>query len=244
MKRKAELEQAAQQHALEQEKQLRSAKSSADQDAKDRAIGDAKRAQKNGVNIQVFGVSLGTPLELPQCDTEDGLFGRRVTSDTTCLRRNQDGSSDLHWSSDAVPSWATDLTTDVRGDVLVSVKISFLADPTPPPTGICFGIACTTAAMQQASYPGRVKQARENVAKAHKQLRSKYGKPTHSQMARFKNDYGTVVRQVEDMDWVLPGLHVAYESDSTDDTVLIELESIRRERAEQTEAEETAEPKL
>jgi chemotaxis protein histidine kinase CheA len=245
-KRQAEQERIAAERAAEEVKEQRAAKKVADKEAKDRAMADGKRARKAGTDTQVFGIPVGAPIQLPECQTQDGLFGSVVKSEDSCQWFHKDGSSELHWAKNALPSWAEEIATDIRDDVVVSAKITFVSTPTPPPEGICFGFACTRAAMEQASYPGRLQTARENISKAHKQLRTKYGKPTHAKTATFRKDngYGGVVREVEELEWAFPGLHVSYEAGSTFDTILIELESVRKERAEAGEAKESAEPKL
>jgi hypothetical protein len=90
-----------------------------------------------------------------------------------------------------------------------------------------------------------MKKAPARVAKVQGQMKAKYGNPTRAEMRTFKNqETGVVVRRIEEREWFFPGLHVEYDADRYVDSVLIELESAFKARAESRRAREAAEPKL
>ncbi|MEI9936440.1 MAG: hypothetical protein WDO69_04375 [Pseudomonadota bacterium] len=217
--------------------------------AREHAMADAGHARQAGADLKVFGVALGSPLgsptELPVCEEVQTLIGANVSAHSTCLWVHSDGPAEVHWASDALPSWAQAVTTDVRGDVLTSVRITFEAIPRAPSELACATVVCMSMAEGlRRAHEDAIKRAPEDVTKAHKQLRAKYGKPTRSKVAIFKSDNGHIVREVEEMEWTYPGLHVAYQAGPTDDTVLIELESIRKDQARKAQQQLDAEPKL
>jgi hypothetical protein len=217
--------------------------------ARERAIADAGLAKQAGADLKVFGVPLGAPLgspaDLPVCEEVQTLIGPNVSVHSTCLWLHSDRPAEVHWSSEALPSWARSITTDLRGDVLTSVRIVLEAIPKPPSELACATVVCMSMAEGlRRAHDDAVKAAPEDIAKAHKQLRAKYGKPTHSKVVTFKRDNGHGVREVEEMEWIFPGLHVSYQAGSTDDTVVIELESLRKEQARKAQEQTSAEPKL
>jgi hypothetical protein len=97
----------------------------------------------------------------------------------------------------------------------------------------------------QGIYEDDVKKAQARVAKVQSQLKSKYGRPTSVIPHKFTNTQtGVVERRIDDLEWVLDGLHVRYDAERYEDTVLIELDSVYRSRIEGQRKQEAAEPKL
>jgi hypothetical protein len=239
---------AAAEAEAQQAQAAREAKAVRDEGAKKLALADGAKARKAGVEMTIFGVPLGAPLGLPDCQTKpEALFGHLTmvnASSETCLMANQDGSADIRWGKNVeLPSWVNDLKTDIRGDVLVAATIRFRSY-VGQDIHIGSGLLGTLAAASAASAEGRQAQAAaENVAKAQKQLGAKYGKPTRSELQKFQIN-GTVVREVYALTWIRPGLEVRYEPGSETDTVRIQVASAHAEQARVEEAKEKAEPKL
>jgi hypothetical protein len=221
---------------------------------------DLQKASKAHVDMTVFGIPLGKKLDLPSCDdvghAEDGLFGKQIVTPKTCFlsaKQTQDmcktlmlsallscdeRTRSIQWGDNVRPSWAQMVTPNLKGNVMIGVTIGFQAAPQP------VAVAAIGAGAAQWGADLARKMGDANVAKAHKQLRDKYGTPTHSKPFSYKNGYGALLREVDEMEWMLPGLHVKYDSDTYWDTVTIEAESVFKEKTESQRADEKAEPKL
>jgi hypothetical protein len=220
--------------AQRQVAEVRAAKKAEDADAKKAALADGARARSNKVDTDICGVPLGKVLDLPDCATvgrlEEGVFGKQMVSETTCISYRDDGSSSIRFGNGACPAWTRDIlsailggdgiTAKMKADVLVAVSIVF-----------------------QATNPGTL-GALSAVEASQKQLRAKYGKPTKADMITVTNGYGATVRNTPNLEWRRPGLHVQYEVGTSRDSITIELESAAKARAEQEEAEEAAGPRL
>jgi hypothetical protein len=229
--------------------ELRNARAATDAQARALALADGQRALRASprVDTDVFGISLGSVLTLPFC----GAVGKAAESSKTCLLTDSNGSTSIHWGDGSLPDWAQySLTTEIKGDVIVSVTIKFPSAPMPPTERVgidwvgSLGAAAANAGAQEA-YQDEMKKAPARVAKVQGQMKAKYGNPTRAEMRTFKNqETGVVVRRIEEREWFFPGLHVEYDADRYVDSVLIELESAFKARAESRRAREAAEPKL
>jgi hypothetical protein len=225
--------------AAEKEK----AASDADQEIRRLALVDGLRA-KGHINMEVFGVPLGSALDLPDCSiaghSEQRLFGKVMVSAKTCVLHQVGAPTSILWGENVLPEWAQySLTTEVKGDVLVSIKIVIPSWPRHPTRTINGGLvdAIVDGSMQKG-YENEQRNAPARVAKAQKQLKAKYGQPTHTTIEPFTLN-GVVVRKTDEPEWILPGLHVKYDADVYEDTVLIELDSVFKARVDRSPAEPT-----
>lgn len=201
----------------------------------DPSIAKAKAA---GVDTRVFGVPLGEPLRLPHCATanerkreshgqELDIFGalRGVQTRTTC---QSDGAM--------IALMAALLGGKPGGRYIMLAKDSC------PDWAYCEVVA----ALHEGNLAGVTvliqKGAREDYIG--KQLRAKYGKPTHKETANYQNEYGARY-EVEELEWVLPGLHVLFEpGPAGGGALIVETETGRKAREAKEGAQQSMQPKL
>jgi hypothetical protein len=142
------------------------------------------------------------------------------------------------------------LRREFKADVLVSVQITIPSQARPPTSeeiGFDFlgGLmASMSNEAKRAAYERMLKEGPENVAKAQKDLFRKYKAPHQPVESTTYRRNGAFLRKVQEPEWVFPGLHVKYDADTFEDTILIELESVARARAEAKRKKEAAEGKL
>jgi hypothetical protein len=233
-------------------RERRRARAAFDAEARTFALADGRTA-KGHVNLEAFGLPLGSVLTLPDCEdvghwgktlvevflVDAKAHGSVMVSGKTCFLFDSDGSATIHWGDGALPKWVSSVTTVIRGDVLVSVKIDLTAVLPPPATYVVGSASVVAQAQAYAAYynAGAWKQGPENVAAAHEALK-KYGPPWRI----YKETIAS--RTVEEPEWRFDGLHVKYNADAFTDTILIELESVFKARTDAQQGEKTAEPKL
>lgn len=221
------------------------AKAEQDAEPKKLALADGKSARDHRVDMTVFGVPMGLPLTLPDCNTvghmekELWLGSPVMASEKTCLFVEIDGSTEIVWGKGVLPSWAQGVSTDIKGDVLVSVRIEFTS-AVPGTVAVMRG----AEAAAQGFHDAFANEAEDRVVAAHKQLREKYGKPTRSARGTFTNSHGATTRTVDEPEWRLPGLHVLYGSATLTDWVTIEVESVFKARIQNERKNEEAAPRL
>jgi hypothetical protein len=170
-----------------------------------------------------------------------------MVSPENCLLVDSDGSTTVVWAKGGLPTWATSVSTVVKGDVLVSVRIEFDSVFQPPSYHVLYGPTSVVAQNEasEAYYEAAWKHGPDNVASAQKALRNKYGPPDRpikkSKHRYYKDGPG---QQVEEPEWHRDGLHVKYTADQYEDNVVIELESFFNSRSEAGSRGKAAEPQL
>jgi hypothetical protein len=246
----------------------RRASSSPDVSALALALADGRRAKKANIDT-VYGVPMGVPLSLPDCDAvghrekdlmesvfsgldiafngKSDVKGSLMVSPENCLLVGSDGSTTVVWAKGTLPTWAASATTVMTGNVLVSVRFEFDSVFEPPSVHVLNGPAAVVAQnqAQEAFYEAAWKHGPQNVAAAQKALRNKYGPPNRTVKKGKRRYYKTGPEErVEEPEWQRDGLHVKYTAAEHQDNVVIELESSFDSRRQAENQEERAVPKL
>jgi hypothetical protein len=193
------------------------------------------KAKAAGVDTKVFGVPLGVPLKLPRCATANERKNARqeidllsafrgVQTDTTC---QSDGS---------IMAFMGALLGGKPAD-----RYIMLAKDSCPDWAYCE----VAASLHEGNLVGimvMLQKVRDGYVG--KQLRAKYGKPTNKETVQYQNDYGAR-NEVDELEWVLPGLHVAFAPGPTEGgLVIIETETGRKLREAKQAVQEGKQPKL
>lgn len=173
----------------------------------DPSIAKAKAA---GVDTKVFGVPLGEPLSLPRCATANERKRETRSNDLANPLKNMDllgafrgvQTSTTCQSDGAIMAFMGAILGGKSGD-----RYIMLAKDSCPNWAYCEVVAAlhegNLAGVAVMILPG----AGENTVG--NQLRAKYGKPTRKETAQYQNEYGARY-EVDELEWVLPGLHVEY----------------------------------
>jgi hypothetical protein len=213
-----------------------------DSDVRRRAIADGKAADHSDY-MTFFGVPLGAPLTLPDCE-DVGTWEREefsspsMKSVKTCILFESDGSASISWARGALPSWANSVEVTLEGNVPISASFTITSGEDAPGAVVAsrYGGWVTTingpSADDIEEHKARNKELHAGVERLRADLRAKYGPPV--------DKAGT--------QWARPGLHVTYTPRNLRDSVLIEVASVHNRRVEgdrrQKESNEAAEPKL
>jgi hypothetical protein len=210
------------------------------------ALADGERGRGH-TDMMFFGVPLGAVLSLPDCQAvghqEQRLFGKVLESEQTCFENVGDEQRAIHWGDGKLADWAQfNIHTTVKTDVLVAVTVVIPSWPRPPRGTVNPGFvdAIVDGAMQ-TGYENELKNGPARVAKAQKQLRAKYKKPSKSSRISFERG-DVITHQTDELEWNLPGLHVKYSPDVYEDTLTVELDSVSKARVQREQKEEAAEP--
>jgi hypothetical protein len=217
-----------------------------DSDVRRMAIADGKAAD-NSDYMTFFGIPLGAPLTLPDCEDvgtwEPGSDPPRMNSLKTCILfenvvtyRETNGSASIYWARGSLPSWAGDVEVILEGNVPITASFGMASGEEAPGavTARRWGVWVTTEPTldEIQAYKARNKELRAHAERVRADLRAKYGPPV--------DKAGT--------EWARPGLHVTYTPRSLWDSVLIEVASVHNRRVEgerrEKEANKAAEPKL
>lgn len=199
----------------------------------DPSIAKAKAA---GVDTRVFGVPLGEPLSLPRCATANERKNPRQEIDLVSALFEQTATT-CQQSEGA-------FTDMLLGSKPADRYIILAKDSCPNWT------YCEVAALLHEGNLVSVMMVLKKVKgdNVGKQLRAKYGKPTRKETANYQNEYGARY-EAEELEWVLPGLHIAFAPDPTPNPingglVIIETETGRKVREAKAAAQEGKQPKL
>lgn len=194
------------------------------------------RAKAAGVDTKVFGVPLGEPLRLPRCATANerknarqeidfGSAFRGVQTDVTCQ------------SDGAIMAFMGALLGGKGAD-----RYIMLSKDSCPNWAYCEVVA----SLHEGNLAGVVVMILPGAGEdlVGKQLRAKYGKPTRKETSQYQNEYGARY-EVDELEWVLPGLHVAYKPAPTGGGVVsIVTETGYKALKAKEAAEEAQQPKL
>lgn len=198
----------------------------------DPSIAKAKAA---GVDTKVFGVPLGVPLQLPRCATANERKNARQEIDLLSAFRGVQ----------------TDVTCQSEGSIMAFMgallggkpadRYIMLAKDSCPDWAYCE----VAASLHEGNLVGimiMLQKVRDDYVG--KQLRAKYGKPTNKETVQYQNDYGAR-NEVDELEWGLPGLHVAFAPGPTEGgLVVIETETGRKLREAKQAVQEGKQPKL
>jgi hypothetical protein len=164
----------------------------------DPSIAKAKAA---GVDTKVFGVPLGEPLRLPRCATANERKNARQEIDFGSAFRGVQTSTTCQ-SDGAIMAFIGALLGGKGAD-----RYIMLSKDSCPNWAYCEVVATlhegNLAGVAVMILPGA---GEDTVGK---QLRAKYGKPTRKETVQYQNEYGARY-EVDELEWVLPGLHVEY----------------------------------
>lgn len=193
------------------------------------------KAKAAGVDTKVFGVPLGVPLQLPRCATANERKNARQEIDFLSTFRGVQ----------------TDVTCQSEGSIMAFMgallggkpadRYIMLAKDSCPNWAYCEVVA----SLHEDNLVG-VMVILQKVKDDYvgKQLRAKYGKPTNKETVQYKNDYGAR-HEVDELEWVLPGLHVTFTPGPTEGgLVIIETETGRKVREAKEAVQEGKQPKL
>lgn len=198
----------------------------------DPSIAKAKAA---GVDTKVFGVPLGTPLSLPRCATANERKNARQEIDFLSAFRGV--QTDVTCQSDgSIMAFMGALLGGKPAD-----RYIMLAKDSCPSWAYCEVVA----SLHEDNLVGvMVMLQKVNGDYVGKQLRAKYGKPTNKETMQYQNDYGARY-EVDELEWVLPGLHVMFTPGPTEGgLVIIETETGRKVREAKEAVQEGKQPKL
>jgi len=193
------------------------------------------RAKAAGVDTRVFGVPLGEPLRLPDCANVQSRESNRGVDILGALQGIQ--TSTTCQSEESMMGFIVALAGTKLSD-----RYIMLAKNSCPGWAYCEVLA----SLHEGNLVG-VTVLVQKVASADgvdKQLRAKYGKPTHKETAHYQNEYGARYA-VDNLEWILPGLHVAYTpAPLGGGAVIIETETGQKARKAKEDTEESKQPKL
>lgn len=212
----------------------------------DPSIAKAKAA---GLDTKVFGVPLGEPIKLPRCATANEQKRELQSYDpVTGLPRPSKNFDPLS----AFRGVQTSVTCQSDGAVMAFLgaltggkpadRYIMLAKGSCPEWAYCE----VAASLHQGNLAGIVVFIQQGASGDYmeKQLRTKYGKPTHREPVSYQNQYGATY-QIENLEWNLPGLHVVLGPGPNGGGLLVvETEAGHRDRKAQGAAEEARKPKL
>lgn len=176
--------------------------------------------------LMVGPLRLGDPVDLLDCP------GDFYQHSDLCVASSRNDVLTLYVPSSKNPLPFATVQVKIIDHWLAAVTFTFVATPDPLSIG---GLRDTSKLVDEMN---------ANVVQAHKALRAKYGKPTRSQLVPYRNGYGATVREVEDLEWRPKGLHVTYTSGSHEDTIVVEFESVLRQRDQGQKEEEAKRPTL
>ncbi|MBU1224637.1 MAG: hypothetical protein KKA22_04690 [Gammaproteobacteria bacterium] len=203
------------------------------------------KAKAAGVDTRVFGVPLGEPLRLPRCHTANERKNEQRSNDPMNPLKNVDLLG-------AFRGVQTSFTCQSEGALMAFIgalaggkpadRYIMLAKDSCPEWAYCE----VAASLHDGNLVGITvliqKGARGDYIA--KQLRAKYGKPTRREEASYQNQYGASY-QVENLEWRLPGLHVAFgPGPDGGGLLLVETETGYKNREAKGAAEEARQPKL
>ncbi len=242
-------------HAADMHRQLamkaderRRVKAAAVQKQRRLALSDGERASAR-VDTKVFGVPLGTPLPLPNCesvgqwtsplqadDPSRDFTDDHMESAKTCLLTKNDGSTEIVWGHGALPEWAQSVDVGLLDDIVTSILIAFPrpAEPAVDNTYIDHANPGWPDGRRviDTSYPTRKHEAdavangRVAPRAAHEQkgLEKKYGRATCAR-TKFHLTMGGDQVLCRDVEWSLAGMLVQYRACPYDDSLWIGLQS-------------------
>jgi hypothetical protein len=177
--------------------------------AKDRALASAK-----GVDLGVFGVRFGEPLQLPECGEDSA---QNFTSVLTGIGRG----APVTCVGSAGASMALDITSlvmqmsGVKQDPTKQVVSVMLAE-SKCPTWVKAGGSCVLYVTLKEGIVGAASfgvSPQPAEAEVLSRLREKFkAAPSRSGGLRCSNKYGTTVAEGSNYVWDVPGVHAVYES--------------------------------
>jgi hypothetical protein len=212
----------------------------------DPSIAKAKAA---GVDTKVFGVPLGEPINLPRCATANEQKRELQSFDSySGLPRPSMNFDPLG----ALRGVQTRVTCQSNGAVMAFMgallggkgadRYIMLSKDSCPNWAYCEVVA----SLHEGNLAGVVVMILPGAGEdlVGKQLRAKYGKPTRKETSQYQNEYGARY-EVDELEWVLPGLHVAYKPAPTGGGVVsIVTETGYKALKAKEAAEEAQQPKL
>jgi hypothetical protein len=190
-----------------------------------------RRARAAGVDVTVFGLTLGEPLHLPTCP-EPSFFDTPVI-ETTCIAN--DNATAIN-NQLGVPNPAVPFT----------ILISMVTSKCPNWVGNCNLVAHLSGGRLTAVQFWTTGQTVQDTVGA--ALTDKYKKPTQTSHKTWENDAGVKIDSLN-MTWNLPGLNVTFVGYPGGDrtafgTVLIETDAVTGERVQAEKAEQDQKQKL
>jgi hypothetical protein len=178
----------------------------------DPSIAKAKAA---GVDTKVFGVPLGEPLSLPRCATANERKRETRSNELANPLKNMDLLGAFRGVQTSTTCQSDGAMMAFMGAILGGKgadRYIMLAKDSCPNWAYCEVVASlhegNLAGVAVMILPGA---GEDTVGK---QLRAKYGKPTRKETAQYQNEYGARY-EVDELEWVLPGLHVEYKPGPT-----------------------------
>lgn len=198
----------------------------------DPSVAQAKAA---GVDTRVFGVPLGEPLRLPDCANVKNRESSRGVDILGALQGIQ--TSTTCQSEGSMIALVGALVGGKPAD-----RYILLAKNSCPYWAFCE----VMARLYEGNLVGVAVMLQEGARAddVGKQLRAKYGKPTRKETAHYQNNYGAHY-EVDNLEWTLPGLHVAYNPGPLGGgAVIIETEMGQKARKAKEDTEESKQPKL
>jgi hypothetical protein len=199
----------------------------------DPSIAKAKAA---GVDTKVFGVPLGEPLRLPRCATANERKNARQEIDFGSAFRGVQTSTTCQ-SEGAMMAFMGTLLGGKGAD-----RYIMLSKDSCPNWAYCEVVA----SLHEGNLAGIVVMILPSAGEdpVGKQLRAKYGKPTRKETAQYQNEYGARY-EVDELEWVLPGLHVEYKpGPKGGGVVAIETETGHKALEAKEAVQEAQQPKL
>lgn len=177
----------------------------------DPSIAKAKAA---GVDTKVFGVPLGEPLSLPLCasanEQKRELQSYDPYSGLPRPSKNFDPLGALRGVQTSVTCQSNGAVMAFMGAILGGKgadRYIMLSKDSCPNWAYCE----VAATLHEGNLAGVAVMILAGAGEdtVGKQLRAKYGKPTRKETAQYQNEYGARY-EVDELEWVLPGLHVEY----------------------------------
>lgn len=221
------------------------AASSSDLSSSEKSDPSIAKARAAGVDTRVFGVPLGEPLQLPLCSTANERKNEQRSNNPMDPLKNVDLLG-------AFRGVQTSTTCQSKGSMvaLMSMLVGgkpadryiMLAKDACPNWAYCEVVA----SLHEGNLAGVTVLIQNGAGEDYvgKQLRAKYGKPTHRETANYQNDYGARY-EVDELEWTLPGLHVAFTpGPQGGGAVIIETETGKKVREARGAASEAKQPKL
>ncbi|MDO9466062.1 MAG: hypothetical protein Q7J36_02045 [Thiobacillus sp.] len=203
------------------------------------------KARAAGVDTRVFGVPLGEPLNLPRCATANERKRETRSNELANPLKNMDLIG-------AFRGVRTSITCQSEGAMMAFIgalaggnsadRYIMLAKDSCPEWAYCE----VAASLHDGNLVGITVLIQKGASGDYiaGQLRAKYGKPTRREGASYQNQYGASY-QVENLEWRLPGLHVAFNpGPDGGGLLLVETEAGYKNREEKGAAEEARQPKL
>lgn len=173
----------------------------------DPSIAKAKAA---GVDTKVFGVPLGEPLSLPRCATANERKRETRSNDLANPLKNMDLLGAFRGVQTSTTCQSEGAMMAFMGAILGGKgadRYIMLSKDSCPNWAYCEVVA----SLHEGNLAGVAVMILAGAGEdtVGKQLRAKYGKPTRKETVQYQNEYGARY-EVDELEWVLPGLHVEY----------------------------------